>query len=120
MRNLKPLAKIKTQQQSKSFEIIIDDIDRYLDQDRQQRLVAMLNCYTALEITFLMQRYMQLPIHFYDPKGLEQFFEIAQANILAAIKPIIINDDKAIVAALLNNNRFFESDLNQNPFKKLD
>lgn len=120
MTKLKPIAKIKTRQQSKSFEIIIDDIDQYLDQSRQQRLVAMFNCYLPLELAFIMQRYMQLPIHFYDPKGIEQFFEIAQANILAAIEPIIINDDKAIIAALLNNNRFFETDHNENPFKKLD
>lgn len=109
--NEKPIAKIKKIQGEPKLVITIDNPNQYLDQDQLNDQVDLLNCFQSSELLFLLLRYFEMESSLYEGReAINDFFKIREANLLAAIKSMLINDPQEIVEALLNNNRFFESD----------
>lgn len=109
--NDKPIAKIKKILLEPKLIITIDHVNQYLDQDQLDDQVEILNCFQSSEFLFLLLRYFKMESSLYEsPEAINNFFKIREANLLAAIKSMLINDHQEIVEALLNNNRFFESD----------
>lgn len=109
--NDQAIAKIKKIQGEPKLVITIDDVDQYLDQDQLDHQIVILNCFQSSELLFLLLRYFEMGSSLYEsPETINEYFKIREANLLAAIKSMFINDPQEIVEALLNNNRFFESD----------